>query len=229
MNLDSLVEIGNKVKSEVVNFPQDLWAILVSSSLPLMSGRSGFEHHTFTAVYEAIFVSTAAIHEKLLQKNPTIILVMAAFFHDLGYAKISTPIYNQDKSSISPLAKAKHQLISADILKKFLQSNRQVVSKYLNQKEQDLLVDIVKNHETPKNFLLEDLESKIIFHLFLEIDSLAAINLKFGKPNFAKDKINSWLARRYLGNDGKVAAYLTDYSKQKFIEYSNDIKKFAGN
>ena len=77
----------------------------------------------------------------------------------------------------------------------------------------------------------------ILFLLFNEVDSLAAIDMSLGKPSFSADKLRDWLftgprgyepipgTKRFRKADGKgrVPHFLTQYSKDKYNELSKEL------
>ena len=238
MDKDINQEISSKIMVEKPqNFPTDLWSKLINFSEPLMDARKGFEHHTWTAVYWADKIAKAAIDEKIVNpdSNPQIDLTVLAFLHDLGYSGVTSGIYNDDKSRVTDAAKEKHQIISAELAEKFFSENKEIIGKYLDQQKQKSLVEIIRVHDS----LAHASDNKLLA-LFIEVDSIATIDMRFGQPSVPKESLTNWLMTRPLGYkkhqngkyerdiaSGRYGVFLTSFGKTSYISLSKELIKYA--
>jgi hypothetical protein len=220
-------------------FPQDLWNKLASFSLPYLAGREGFEHHTITAVHLANEVAAAALTEGVVDKDVSLDLITIAFLHDLGYATIDAPVYSGGVPRVTDRAKIDHQEQSAILAKRFFQDNQNTIKKYFTPEQQTQLIELIRVHDSLEQYDVEGFSNRKLLQLFNEVDSLAAIDMRFGKPNFPKDRIVDWILVRPMGgkkfgdkvvlqiNPSRTAHFVTTYSKNKYVELVGKIFKYA--
>ena len=147
--------------------------------------------------------------------------------HDLGYSQVDSGIYNQNQSRISVSAKLEHQEKSALLALKYIRENHDVVSQYFNQDQQAQLVQMIGSHDSLDEYIKFSPPNQILLRLFNEVDSLAAIDMMFGKPSFNKNKLVDWM------NDGpikkRVPFFLTDFSKDKYAQLALELTQYANN
>jgi len=225
----------NELRSEVrkLGYPDELWQVCEQFAVPLFKGRPGFEHHTWAVVHWACVL---ADHEKKTEGGILLdpkILITAAILHDIGWVKLSGYQIDDSDQVLKSDAKKSHMQAGAGMARKFLSKVQK--EGFLTVKQVDQIVYAISVHDD-KDVGAAGKFSEVYF--LVAADTLGMMDLSFGKPSFAKEKLKDWCVNSMGGNKEERKAGLTPtklgrwdimptvYAQKYYLELLNDLMDY---
>lgn len=188
--------------------------LLKGKILPeLEAGRPNWDKPHTEAVVEHI--------KAIIDKNPElnldkVVLVIAAYTHDWGYAglfKAGKPLNIDDVDN----AKASHMKMGAEKVKELLHNN---VFNFLTENQKLRVERLVQVHDDLKT--IRDLDEIV----FMEADTLGGLDVEKVKPSFDKESNAKYMEGV---KNTRYPMFITNYGKQMFRKLFQSRQDFYTN